>query len=655
MKLSSRNLIPNVDLIKNRKHNALSNDKWVFINKKSSEPYSINLASSEFNISERSMLWLKSSIRINFTSLTDGYILANEDQIKKFLIVYMKIIRYSEKSYPNLRLEDWSVKDLENLVVYLLYSKSESASSTQRSQGSKLISKKTFESYLQHINNIHQGYIRGLCDGFPFPLYHHRVFAQAQALIVEKGDDYGLWLAGGTWGRVPVEVAMLLLQHCLNTIRSPKTLVLRAMYRAAKQNGHQSYPPGCIKALNDHMEYRVKEGVPKHIAMPNSHGKLYKKYPELLLAANVELSELAENGNEIKEWPFPGQGEYFVHLKRVYSACLIIFLTVTGARWSELRKLKSDSIQKNHRNEYVFKSNIEKTNFGIETIRDITGLAAEAVDILLELSVFDKENDSSFLFDSQLLFSSKDSSPRYWSLTEIHGTTTEALNNFFGEFIETYPLFSELHPRITPHQFRHTFAEFALRRFDGNVIQAIREHFRHSFESLMTKDYTQRKVIENDLPVNLDREYISELIMRHVENEELLYGPVGAFIRNEVENLDIRSPEDARVLMDEFDDRLVVHEFGVCLIRLKTKALSKCWDKSTAAPNVKNANFALCSGCANRLSLGNHKEDIERLGYSAQGHLEFFDEAGVPLNQEYRNLLHSTVKNAASALKEWEK
>ena len=127
------------------------------------------------------------------------------------------------------------------------------------------------------------------------------------------------------------------------------------------------------------------------------------------------------------------------------------------------------------------------------------------------------------------------------------------------------------------------------------------------------------------------------------------------FIRQRIKEIDIASPQDVQDLIDEFEDDLVVHEYGICLIRHKTKALSKCWNPKTATPETTNSNFRLCSGCANRLTLDCQKETIERLGFSAQGHLDFFEKSGIPMNPSYKAAILGTIKNAASALNDWKK
>src|SRR5690606_14175018 len=47
------------------------------------------------------------------------------------------------------------------------------------------------------------------------------------------------------------------------------------------------------------------------------------------------------------------------------------------------------------------------------------------------------------------------------------------------------------------HSVRHAWAEFALRRFDGDAVpELVRLHFRHHFGSYMTRRYLHGKVFE---------------------------------------------------------------------------------------------------------------------------------------------------------------
>lgn len=651
---SSKQLILTIDLTKARKHNSLSDDNWVFVSRKDSEVFHFDFCTKKLGLHHKSIFWLKSALRNEFQSLSDGSLLVNDGELKKFLIFNQKLLNYAEKHHPDLRLDEWSQSDIDNFIMALLFSKSDNATRTTKAVGSKLISKKVFDRYLLEIDRNHKRFTKGIIDGFQFPVHRNRVFSNAQTLILETGDDYADWLEGGTWGRVPLEVAMLLLQHCISIIRSPETALLLTMYKIAREHESAPYPVSMAKVLSEHLSFRVKNGAFKHELQSHPRINIHINYSTLLSAIDKELNDLSLQGVQLNDWPFLSQGEYVLHFKKVYTACFIIFLTITGARWSELIQLSANSITKESNGNYVFISGIEKTNHGIETVRDITGLAAEATDILLAMSTSDKVKRGDCLFTGQMLFSDKVRSPRSWSLTGSHTTTCNNLNCLFSEFLSAYPLFEDIHSSISPHQFRHSFAEFALRRFDGNVIAAIRDHFRHSIGSYMTRRYTDRKVIEKDLPVNLNREYIGELIMRHISDKEVLHGPVGRFIKQRINEIEIAGPQDVQDLIDEFEDNLVVHEYGFCLIRHQTKALSKCWNPKTATPETSNSSFGLCSGCANRLTLDCQKENIERLGFSAQGHLDFFEKSGIPMNSSYKQAILSTIKNASSALKDWE-
>jgi len=652
---ASQQIISTIDLTKSRKHNHLSEDKWVFVSRKDDQVFYFDFCPEKLGLHPKSVFWLKLAIRHEFKSLSDGSILLNESELSKFLIFNQKLLTYAEQHHPDMRLNEWAQWDIDKFIMALLFSKSDSATRTIKAAGSKLISKKVFDRYLLEIDRNHKRFTKGMMDGFQFPVHRNRVFSDAQKLILETNDDYADWLDGGTWGRVPLEVAMLLLQHCISIIRSPETILLLTMYEVSRECENAPYPASMANVLSDHLSFRVKNGAFKHELQPHFRINIHINHPKLLSALDMKLKEFSSEGVELKDWPFLSQGEYVSHFKRVYTASFVIFLTITGARWSELIQLSANSIVKEPDGKYVFISGIEKTNHGIETVRDITGLAAEATDILLAMSTSDKVKGGDSLFTGQMVFSNKEFEPRTWSLVGSHTTTKNNLNSLFSEFLSAYPLFEEIHSNISPHQFRHSFAEFALRRFDGNVIAAIRDHFRHSIGSYMTRRYTDRKVIEKDFPVNLNREYIGEIIMRYIEDKEVLHGPVGKFIRQRINEIDIASPQDVQDLIDEFEDDLVVHEYGICLIRHKTKALSKCWNPKTATPETTNSNFRLCSGCANRLTLDCQKENIERLGFSAQGHLDFFEKSGIPMNPSYKAAILGTIKNAASALNDWKK
>mgnify|MGYP001433065260 CR=1 FL=1 len=62
----------------------------------------------------------------------------------------------------------------------------------------------------------------------------------------------------------------------------------------------------------------------------------------------------------------------------------------------------------------------------------------------------------------------------------------------------------------SPHMFRHSWAGFALRRFDGDVLEKVRHHFRHHFGSYYTRHYVSGRLTAVQQR-SLEREYLNEI------------------------------------------------------------------------------------------------------------------------------------------------
>jgi len=295
-----------------------------------------------------------------------------------------------------------------------------------------------------------------------------------------------------------------------------------------------------------------------------------------------------------------------------------------------------------------------KTNNSIKTVRHIAGLAAEAYDAMHQLKLREVDDDN--MFQQPTFQWSTPSNEQIYT----HGnyqTISIRLKEFAEHIAKKYG--EEFDYSVSPHKFRHTFAEFALRRFDGDVIEAIRQHYRHAYGSFMTGRYARRKIKEaladaNDAKL-LDellksnspivQEYFKELIERAVNGEEL-YGQTGRWIMSRVEGIDVLDPETANEIIKEFDGTIETHEYGICMIRKESKMQAKCFDRDTGTANTSEASFSLCGSCANFCATPSNIEAIYRIGQRSSEHIEQFEKLGLI---ELAEIEKSTVK-AAEAL-----
>ena len=124
--------------------------------------------------------------------------------------------------------------------------------------------------------------------------------------------------------------------------------------------------------------------------------------------------------------------------------------------------------------------------------------------------------------------------------SEVQST---ALNQFYEKFLKTEgEHLREICDHINPHGFRHTWVEFALRRFDGNIMPLIMDRLAHTGQHTLTftPAYTDNKISMSEYK-KLGKEWMVEIVKRYVDEPDVhaVFGAVGDKIRNLVDDLNI--------------------------------------------------------------------------------------------------------------------
>ncbi|OZS43040.1 hypothetical protein ASV53_15390 [Photobacterium sanguinicancri] len=180
---------------------------------------------------------------------------------------------------------------------------------------------------------------------------------------------------------------------------------------------------------------------------------------------------------------------------------------------------------------------------------------------------------------------------------------------------------------ISIHGCRHLFADYLLRRFEGDVFRAIRRHFAHSSKNVMnfTLAYIRNKIA----PIERRRceiAYTKELIKRMVGdvNHTMFTGNSVEYVRKYLNKFSWKTPEELDFLLDEWLndedeglERIVPHSYGFCLLFKNRIKQAKCLDKQGVA-KVDRGDSQTCvgSGCAN-------------LGVDADSHLATLEQIKV--------------------------
>lgn len=544
-----------------------------------------------------------------------------------------RLIEYVEEKYPNKKLCHLSIDE-----VYLLMQDLIAPEGCKEPNG-----RGQAEVYAAIIRQSQQYYIEGLLtDGFNCDLPINLIDASLQDYLTGKGFNFQQWRKGGSWGGIPISVAMLLLADCIETLRSDTTKSLLAVFDDIRE--HQNPPL-----------FKIFRPEFNKVIDPAYSGTSPNMEKFLRLKKRIE----EYTGKSINRFPMKTQREFTSATKNVYDAALMLCLLVTGGRIGEITGILADEIERDDNGDWWFKSAIHKTNKGIKDLRAISGLAAEAVDIAIGLSMFDKVEMSLpvFLFahDGEAVHV-KDMELRRTTMT-MNGYRNR-LKRYYEDFLNKCGNeVREAHPEFKPHNTRHTWADFALRRFEGNVLEEIRDHFRHKYGSYHTKRYTDEKLSPHVQQLK-ERQYLEEIIHRIAGDEgDEFHGATALYIKKRLEETHEFIGDDELssidILVDEIADefvRLVPHEWGFCVLREATKVQAKCFDRKAKIPRVdEGSSFDNCSGCMHRLTHNSHKEDVVRI---AIAHNDFIN--NYPLGSASKKQSESTLKRAKAIIKEIE-
>lgn len=498
------------------------------------------------------------------------------------------------------------------------------------------------------MNISRKGYLKGtLIDGVTCDLPTNFLQTSLEDVLIENGTSFYEWTKGGSWESIPITVTMMLLANAIDLLRSSTTKFLVAYFnqqRSELRVGMRSL------FVNSYFSYFCKYGKMRSTCQESK---------DAFIALKASIDDTIGN----KETGFPLSHEVInEHCRNVHDACIVIMLALTGVRVSELTSVCSDDYKQEVDGTWVFNSELIKTNFGLSEVRTMSGLVAEAASTLVDLSYVTKKNR----LDGQALplfgrYYNRDDFDTDSNIRDVLRSTSGGsfryrLNKYYQHFLEDFEGDIELLcPSIHPHRFRHSFVEFALRRFDGNVIEAIRQHFRHHAGSYFTHCYTDNKLSE-EVKNSLERAYIRELLERMVDGGESedFTGPAAAYVKRIAKDINYLDISEVDAFIEELSEEyelLAAHEYGFCLVRKETRHLAKCLNKKTQIPILENGCFELCSGCANSMhSKKGNKESITRIAVSHQNMLENFPIKGTTAH----NVSENTVKRARIILNEME-
>lgn len=583
---------------------------------------------------------IKQWVNETFVALCNGWantelqtLSGRTNTLKGYRISILRIAVWASNNQPNLPISQWKEIHVTTLLSDLLNDnvnlKTGDTPKKIETNDRSPLNRNTLENVFFILKKSNLFRFSGLTSDGLSIIFSKRYFKDTLSdLLKPYGLNYEEWYRTEGWKAIPLPIAMLMLHQSIELIRDNKTIFLREYF--IYQRSKMYYPVSSIFGSpyeNFCLGKFRKNGSP-NIEKAKGLKELTKKYFV----------------QDQKKFPMTSS-EITSHCHDVYEACLVIFLCMTGARISEIASINADDYKIESDGIWTFKSDLIKTNMGLPEVREMHGLVAEAAQTLVDLSYIDKRNreDEARVPLFGKYFSKSFASNTLVKVNEHRTSSTKSslaycLKRYFSKFLERHPEFEKECDNIFPHRFRHTWAEFALRRFEGNVFEAIRRHFRHSFGSYFTTHYVFGK-LSDEVKSQIEEEFLREVITKAVtENVEALkdesfkrdlYGKAVKSISESMGNQILTTEQIPRFVEDIIDDfdSIVTHEYGYCMVRTSTQHLSQCLDKKTQIPDLKKGSFNTCKGCINFVrSESSHKATITQIAATHSQMINSFTE-----------------------------
>jgi integrase len=436
--------------------------------------------------------------------------------------------------------------------------------------------------------------------------------------------DFDTWFQRGSYGSIPMTCASLMLAEAITLIESDEAAIAVAFF--AQWKGFKNNLQHWFGDRDKLAAFRRMES-PDYI--PNRWGK--HRAPAAT-ALGKAVDAVTKTRYDRMPWNTPGELADFC--KELTSAVVVIIALLSGFRISEIESMKINDYYQEPDGSWWFISENIKTEEGFAHPRSLHGLAADAANLMKKLTPINTDEINLPLIhrgwrsEAFCVARGRIAKDALEDWLAGVGYETATLGQWFKRFykkkvVEKYPEAAELLDDATPHQARHTFAEFALRRFDGNVLEKIREHFRHAHGSTHTQAYTREKLsvsVRMSMEKDYAREVVGRIALGHLDDR--FYGPAAKRIEKEMSSISVLNG-------DEFDEqvkaiansiaRFTAFEWGYCVLRVTEHHIAKCHDPKTGTPNVdQRSSPAVCIGCPHSMNNPLQGEELKRIGIAHQ-------------------------------------
>jgi integrase len=440
-----------------------------------------------------------------------------------------------------------------------------------------------------------------ISDGLSFPLTKEFKYLTMEPILDEVGITFEEWVQGKSHPPVPLDIAAAILSKGIELLESEEAAVALSLYTAWRQNNQHNQKwfktKSCrldivqLSNLTDADPYSIKEKL-----------KLY-------------------GVNHITKLPWAGKETFRQFRRRLIGACINIIFIQSGHRSQEFQSTVSND-RRRKRGHLFVRQTLDKSMNSLRVYRPFAELASRAAETLWNMSYIDPD-----IYPIPLQHSLHDTGYAHMKAADtIPSELFKAFHNmslnyrltafYLSDVVPFIPEASDIHPIIRTHQFRHSFTEFVLRRFDEDVHNKLREHFVHRSE-FATQIYERRKLSPAVQSMH-EKNYLYELIGKAAEGklESRFWGPAYQRLKKEIDQIQVIYPDKPEAHYSqilESIDRFTVFEWGFCVLFNSSKSEAKCHDSITGLPDVDaEASAGRCSGCPNNMGNSIQKENMIR-------------------------------------------
>lgn len=583
---------------------------------------------SEWECSDDKTIWAQSFI----LRRADGYV--NNDQKivvsdqgtwNPIINKLRDLCEYWELNHSRTPLSRWTETDVVSFLKYVMLYVDDEGDICVRHHGQE-------EGYRHILYRSHQYFMdASIVDGLRVEVSKRFSESLLEPYLSKSGMSLGAWLKGGSLGSIPIENGMVVLASAIQLLESPHANAARAYFKFIRDNHDISAANVLSSKDNLFVENRIYNSERSDFKV------LSAKRAELKLILNKELA-----GESVD---FFKQGAFSAFVAELYAAATYILLVLSGFRISEWTTFNTRDFIHHKDGTWEFRNQIHKTNYSIKAPRYLHGMTAFALNTLIECSYVDKMSENAPVFLRSFRCSHLCTLGKRATLSDLlkvgiwgehpENTIRGAFQKFYRKVINQHPELASIHSETSPHQARHLWAEYCIRRFDGAVVERISEHFRHRLSDNFIRAYYEKALRERERDA-IENSYIEEILRSIGGSDESmirLYGPAAKRARMELNKASVISPDDFELTIANLSESIIitVDEWGYCLLRKGEEQYAKCFNKDLGTTMVEELrSFEVCASCIHSCNTKLQRVGIER---SLIAHEEFIEALPLELSR----------------------